>query len=390
MTQSHSAPGPLAGYLWQLRRALIELLGLNPGKSITIEKQDDICVVRLCGEVVVAMQAKHSMNSATLTLHSPEVWKTLRVWAAFADKPKSFPESLVLVTTDPLHPDLDAINDKGTLGATADQVRTSLDAIAKAAGNQDLREAYTSWSSLKGHQKVDILVRARIVGGSGKLPDLTGELHQALQRHYIWPEDLSHVSVELDGWFFQTVSKRLGKTGCTISFDEVWTRINDHHRSYRPLVPREPQSTPEEIEKVASDQFATDATFLRQLKLLDANDRALRFAAQAYARARIARDHWLNSAAVGLDHVTEFTTALEDHWNGTHAAASRGLDDTPSADQLRAAGWKVHDDCCIHHRAAFATEAAPPYLTTGSYHQLADLQRVGWHPEYENALKEKP
>jgi hypothetical protein len=53
----------------------------------------------------------------------------------------------------------------------------------------------------------------------------------------------------------------------------------------------------------------------------------------------------------------------------------------------RDVGFRIFSDTTVDHREILA--GAPTeqvYLTAGTYHLLADLMKVGWHPRYETLM----
>ena len=52
-------------------------------------------------------------------------------------------------------------------------------------------------------------------------------------------------------------------------------------------------------------------------------------------------------------------------------------------------GFEIFTETTENHRERLAgTETEQVYLTSGTYHRLADLLRVGWHPRYEALMRE--
>src|SRR4051812_38285822 len=79
-----SAAGPMVGYLYQVRVALLWAIRRSPAGDFTvsIETLDDVSF-EVGGEPNAVLQTKHSLKAvANLTDLSPEVWKTLRIWLA--------------------------------------------------------------------------------------------------------------------------------------------------------------------------------------------------------------------------------------------------------------------------------------------------------------------
>ena len=79
-----AARAPAAGYLYQCRYALLLLLDRckdDPDAAASIEKFDDISFDNQ-GSPKELIQSKHHLCSQPdLTDHSPDLWRSLRVWS---------------------------------------------------------------------------------------------------------------------------------------------------------------------------------------------------------------------------------------------------------------------------------------------------------------------
>ena len=388
MGDEHSAAGPLGGYLWQLRKALVHLLGLDFGQAVVLERHDDICVVRLKNELLTAIQAKHSLNEGTLTLRSVELWKTLRVWSAMTLSSSSTTTKLILATTSGLNSEL-AMLGAGYAGrdqSSLDSVIQKLNRIAVKCPNKELSRCYSAWEKLEPDQRQELVSRITIESGSRKLSHISGELMNAVRKHHIPDDDLPAVTRDVEGWYTDLIAKRLTSDGCEIQYQEVWEFIHDHHRKYRAVAPPPEPESGDSVDSLAKELIDTEALFLRQLELLRARATALEKAAHYYSRARVARDRWLEQAAVARRQITNFVTELQDHWSVKSDAALRDIDETSNEAVLRSAGWTIHDSC-MDYQAPFGPHPAPKYLTSGSYHILADEVLIGWHPNYHDLLE---
>lgn len=100
--EKYSAPGPMLGYLYQVRIALLwaarqSTLG---NFTLSVETLDDVSFID-DKDASFVLQTKHSINSqATLSDLSPELWKTLRVWMdGYVSGEVSQNASRILITT---------------------------------------------------------------------------------------------------------------------------------------------------------------------------------------------------------------------------------------------------------------------------------------------------
>ncbi|WP_346238686.1 ABC-three component system protein [Niabella insulamsoli] len=77
------APGPMAGYLFQFEKALSLLASLeNSSEAVSVEVFDDVAIQDGSGLVILSLQAKHSIspNGTTFEDTSVALWRTLQIW----------------------------------------------------------------------------------------------------------------------------------------------------------------------------------------------------------------------------------------------------------------------------------------------------------------------
>lgn len=83
MSTPFSAGPQAIGYLHQARYALLALLRENREEAaVVIEGLDDIEIQDITGTVQLDQLKHHLKGRATLTNTSPELWKTIRIWAS--------------------------------------------------------------------------------------------------------------------------------------------------------------------------------------------------------------------------------------------------------------------------------------------------------------------
>lgn len=78
-----SATGPISGYLFQFEKALCLLATLeNSNDSVSIEKFDDVAIQNENDIVILTLQAKHSISPSGTTFEdtSTALWRTIQIW----------------------------------------------------------------------------------------------------------------------------------------------------------------------------------------------------------------------------------------------------------------------------------------------------------------------
>ena len=81
MSKTSDAPGPSAGHIFQLERALYHLSRAGRDDYVAVEYADDVAVIRE-GRVVLQEQDKHSVRpkAEILADRSRALWRTLQIW----------------------------------------------------------------------------------------------------------------------------------------------------------------------------------------------------------------------------------------------------------------------------------------------------------------------
>jgi hypothetical protein len=90
------------------------------------------------------------------------------------------------------------------------------------------------------------------------------------------------------------------------------------------------------------------------------------------------------------DELNEYDKKLVEEWRDRHAPMTHDVRDD-AEDQQKRAGLALLD--WSHNAAhldvqAFKPGLDVPSLVRGTYQQLAEELRVGWHPDYENLCTE--
>ncbi|MET3997408.1 hypothetical protein ABID65_009089 [Bradyrhizobium sp. S3.9.2] len=165
MNEGHrafTAASSAAGYYYQARLALFESLRIAYGDSsidVAIERFDDVSF-ETAGTPLELLQTKHHINKVgDLTDSSPDLWKTLRVWAEAAKENPSLPSRtrFVLLTTGHA-PDASAASYLRADGnRDVEKVELLLSAAAAASTNHTLKAAFLSFQSLTPEMRTSLL-----------------------------------------------------------------------------------------------------------------------------------------------------------------------------------------------------------------------------------------
>jgi len=382
------------GYLHQCQYAL--LLGLQrddeSNLSISIEKLDDIAFHESPSSPDVArelLQVKHHINRAGgLGDSSPDIWKTLRIWAEAVASHRIDPDraTLCLLTTSTptthnavrhLTPILRDRN--------PEQARADLEIAGAASTNAVITAAHAAYIALPESVRKKLFNAIYLLDSSLAAAELQQAIGVAL-RHAVEPQHRIGFVERLQGWWFQRVVVHLSApTNQPIPVVAIQQQVHELRTQFqRDCLPDDlfqeqlpPEATPAEDERV----------FILQLLLIRLTEHRLRIAQEDHYRAFTQRSRWVKDNLIGMDELTGFEARLVDSWQLRFAIMKDGCngiaDDVHLAQHgLNLYQW-VETDAPSQSVLWVRPQFQSAYMTRGSFHMLAEALRVGWHPHYE-------
>lgn len=380
----------MLGYLYQCRYALLLLIKkshLNPSVEMSIERFDDVAFEDR-GTPTELIQTKHHIGQPrNLTDASSDLWKTLRVWSErITNGTIDLADIVLVIVTTATAPDRSI----GSL--LREQNRNEVEAhqrlvdVAKTSRNQENTAAYTAFLALPPTQQ-QLLVQAMHV--FDEAPDIQDVLpHIKSELAYAAPlQHLDSMLSALEGWWFDTVVCHLkaGTTGI-ISSQALHTKLDDLREQLRrdalPLnfcfadLPDLPEP--------AKDQRA----FVKQLRVINCNDLTISKAICDHYRSFGQRSQWIREDLLLLEEWQRYEHKLTDEWERRFAGVQEELGSSPTAEFEAQTGrqlYRVVQDQSISIRS----DCTEPVIMRGSYHDLADNKKVGWHPRFRELLKEE-
>lgn len=380
------AAGPAAGYYYQLRYGLLRALQqirIDPTGRISLERLDDV-VIWDGGNPIELEQIKHSSkHSPKLSDMSPKIWRTFSNWLQLIDagviqlKNTSF----VLVSNaevatgsalDKLGPDYQTRQPKDALRALEDAALASND----RASAED-RQRFLS---------ADPVVREALVGactvvpGSANLEMIGTEIEEIIF-YACDAEQVPQFRQALEGWWLHRVS----------------IELQDGHSNPIPLIELDAQvsllrerfkrsvlTIDAEIDTASSDEIL-DSVFVRQMRAVKASNDRLRNAQRDFWRAGAQRSKWLRDLKLDPAELNRYDAELEDQWSARAAIMldELGVDaaeNTKIVEGRRLLGWAETNQIPLRGAAA-------QFLTSGTFHTLADRLRIGWHPDFRTMFE---
>ena len=382
----HSAAQSAAGYLYQARLALVEVLRYVYGESgieIAVEKLDDVSFEQ-DGSALELLQTKHHLRkSGNLTDSSVDLWKTLRIWAEAAKADPSLPgrSRLALITTA-----------QAPSGSAASYLRTAdaggrdpvrAEAMLMRAGNISkntaISKAIATFGGLTPEMRRSLVAAIEVIDGAPLIANMASLIEKRIRM--IAPRGRVALAREqLEGWWWPRICVALQAepTG-TIPVLEVEQKLDDIRDSLkRDALPLNMEDVDPSQEELATFD---EMRFVRQLQSVALGATRLQYAKRDFYRASAQRSQWARQNLVFDSEVARFDRTLIEEWQPRFADMCESLAKPCRQAAVREAGHKLYTWVETDARFPLRTTISR-FLNVGSYHILADDLRVGWHRDY--------
>lgn len=387
--EDHSAPGPAAGYAFELERALYWLARSPAGFLIGIETDDDVAIRHEDGSRTLE-QNKHSIQEDAEPFgdRSKDLWNTLSIWVtALEDGELDGGNTRFLMVTNKTLPD--CIAKRISKAEKSDEITACIQELKRAAlkPSETIRAytekvlAATSEPHLRAVIKHCELADAAS-GASG--PDLRTQTIAELQIPGWSTKDAESITNELLGWV-KTQVLTLWQAGkpAWISRDNFITQFHAVLDRRKRQLQRERAAN---LMPVIDEQLGREKgrVFVKQIYLVTDEDSRVDEAIREFLRCGIEKNRLSADGNITDQDWIDFEESLKSRWSKIFSRQKR----LGRADPEMDVGFKVLCETTDEHRERLAgVQTEQIYLTAGTYHRLADQLVVGWHPRYEDLVK---
>lgn len=387
LTPSHDASASLAGYLYQVRYALLR--GLEEGKhspshSLSIEKFDDVAFEE-DGQPVEFIQTKHRGPQRDLTDSSPDVWRTLRIWIPrLLDDPTATASMRFVLVTTSVAPQGSALSMLRNIDSDRDESR-AIDLLVTAA--QTSRNTHTApgrdmFLKLTPAKRHLLVKNIWVFDQAPNIVDVRQEIESEL--HYsAAQEQVPQLTDHLEGWWFNKVVTALGDPDSSdIPLASIQRKVDELRENFR----LDHLALDDSIEAMppATELPPDNRTLIRQMRLVAISESEVRATVHDYYRASAQRSRWARENLLTDGEADRYDRGLCDAWHRRFLACTADI--PPDCDDLskEAKGRKVFRWSREYQRPFRNRDEL--WLSSGSFQMLADSVRIGWHPNYATLL----
>lgn len=386
----HSAKASMLGYRFQPLYALLVLWdeAKDDFDHIAIEAEDDVV---LNGSMITLFQLKHSLKSTEkLSIKNDGFWKTLRIWAPYS---KLSNYQFVFVTAAQVEEESSLIcltDSKKSrekllieLLKEAKMVRKSREDAAKQGKKLPYETRVAgceAFLNLKQNERESLLDRIIIRPNTFNIEKISEEVQKRLGKmvvHQIRPM----VAERLLEWWDRKVLKDKDMKIKKVELLSQLQNIISQHLN---------ESLPDDYSKLYPKSYKNEIgiTMEKQIDLVKGGESRKKRAAIARWRARNQRERWMGEDLLSIYDLEQYDEHLIEVWKDRHEPMAEDLEGELEL-KLVEEGRRLLD--WSHNESYIST--MPPrsewrhqFLAQGSYQQLAEEMKVGWHPKYEELL----
>lgn len=382
-------PDKLYGYGLQVRQMLYELLNCEIDSVVSVEKFDDVGVEN--GDEKIAIQTKSALSDRNpVSDRAVDLWKTLYNWL-LALKESELPLDSTLFTL------VININKRGNIVTLLNQARDEKEAEAvyekirgEFAGEDgeyikqsDSVNNYIVTFLAEENKKYALYIIEKfklVIIGEGH----TNKLYDEFRAKTYLPSDIQQLVFDkMLGWIDKTTALQI-ESGQVMqitkkSFNKELTLTQTLVNQNKALVELAPNPTNAEIE-LQKNEFKT---YVRQLQIIDLDYDAQLTAINDYLKAFANRTMWAVKGDINEEILQNYYKELEGRWKTKKNIIEMDKEDWEESKRGKYLYYKCQDE-----DVNMGVIVTPRSFKNGCYHELADQQQIGWHPNYKQKLKE--
>ncbi len=357
----------------------------KPNGHISIEKFDDITFEDEDFSICL-QQTKHSINAKPLDDMSTDVWKTLNIWIDHLAQgiiTFSSTKFVLITTSEAAEGSAMALLRVGADLADRKLCLTLLRKAACSSKNQKTAEARTAFLKLTDEQALTLLCQIEVLDNHPNLIDVMSDIEGEII--LLAPMNAAKAASYLEGWWLSVVGKNLVQNGNdSIPVQHIIMKANEigKHFSKQSLPIDDPQ-------KLGVKGYSGDdesETFVRQMRTVDLPDNIVIRGVRDYYRAFAQRSKWARENLLLDSELSEYDTNLQDRWERKFDADLM-LTTLSTEPEKKLFGRKLCVWAC--QQSIPIRNVVEAWITSGSFHNLADRLQIGWHPDFKTIFKMK-
>jgi len=383
---THTATGQMAGYLFQPDRALVLLCSCKSKEAVSIELVDDVATIDEEGNVVYREQDKNSIqtNGQPFKDRSKDLWNTLMIWTNEIKNGTLKIETTKLVCVTNKKLDNDSLIKKIAAAKKEEEIAAVILLLKTAAAKPPAGIKKIIEAVIAEEEIVRQLIPQITIIEENTIETRTVEIAEALS---LTDNIKDNVIESLRGWFNESVLKQLEKGQAPIikksDFNNRFTKAVNKETNDRIVfnVKRLVKSTITEVDR----EKATDRIFVKQMELIEHPDKneILLDAIDDFLCSESERTRLTLNGDIDREDLNEMDEACRERWKEAFRRKRTLLKIVMSEAEMAELAFEIYDSTISGHISTLKGFDTNSYLTKGTFHRLADIPEIGWHPEWD-------
>lgn len=376
----------MAGYLFQPDRALVLLCSCKSKEAVSIELVDDVATVDEKGKVVYREQDKSSIqtNGQPFKDRSKDLWNTLLIWTNEIKSGTLNIETTKLVCVTNKKLDNNSLIKK-IAAANKEEEITAAILLLKTAAVKPPAGIKKAIEAVIGEEEIlRQLISQLTLIEENTFERRTVEIAEALS---LTDDIKDNVIESLRGWFNESVLKQLEKGQAPVikksDFNNRFTKAVNKETNDRIIfnVKRLVKSTISEIDR----EKATDRLFVKQMELIEHPDKyeILLDAIDDFLCSEYERTRLTLKGDIDREDLNEMDDECRERWKEAFRRKRTLLKTMMNEAEMAELAFGIYDSTINGYIATLKGFASNSYLTKGTFHRLADIPEIGWHPDWD-------
>jgi len=383
---THIATGQMAGYLFQPDRALVLLCSCKSKEAVSIEFVDDVATVDENNNVIYREQDKSSIQTDGQPFkdRSKDLWNTLMIWTNEIKNGTLKIETTKLVCVTNKKLDKDSLITKIAAAKKEEEIAAAILLLKTAAVNPPPGIKKIIEAVIAEEEILKQLIPQITLIEDNTFDTRTNEIAEALHlTDYI----KDNVIESLRGWFNASILKQLDIGQAPIikksDFNNRFTKAVNKETNDRIVfnVKRFVQSAISKVDR----ETVTDRIFVKQMELIEHPDKneILLDAIDDFLCSESERTRLTLKGDIDREDLNEMDEACKERWKEAFRRKRTLLKIVMSEVEMAELAFEIYDSTISGYIATLKGFDTNSYLTKGTFHRLADIPEIGWHPDWE-------
>lgn len=369
-----AAPGQYLGFSLQQLRLCYHLLLVPNGASVSLEYVDDVAVHLADGSLVLE-QSKSALSSNPVSDHAVDLWKSFANWAdcCVGGIDPTITNFVLYVTPDrtgSFVKELHAAQSSKEVATVLAKVKTL---VNPKTPNGGWAQHVTRFIEAGDSVCSQIIKNFSLVTESDPLESIKKQLRAVLPPETL--DDFCSIAIGMA----RDRADSLIRQGmlAVIPVEEFRSQFRAFVQKHN-LAGLLTSKAPVPPTGVITALVDTAPTFVLQLEAVEASPEMLVTAVCDYLRSESDKVEWANDGIILADSLNELDAKLIRQ----HTILRDEIEDTGASQTEEQRGRALYR-ACTRTQLPLDGRDLPSHFISGVFNYLADLRKLGWHPQYK-------